>query len=100
MNEFLCENFLSPVNPNESGYVQSKNFLRQWYLHGPFPMDADTRSAAQAGDWAAVLDVEAMSGEANIKPNMQPVADPREMVKDGTWMRWETSSISRNFTTS
>ena len=56
MNEFQCENFLTPVDPNEAGYVQSKNFLRQWYVHGPFPMAPETRAAAEAGRWDGVLD--------------------------------------------
>ena len=97
MNEFQCENFLSPVDPNESGYVQSKNFLRQWYLHGPLPMSAKTRAAAQAGDWADVLDTEAVPDEVNLKPNVQPVSDPREMVRDGAWMRWETNFLKTHW---
>ena len=97
MNEFQCENFLSPVAPNESGYVQSKNFLRQWYLHGPFLMIPETRAAAEAGDWADVLDVEVVPDEANLKPNVQPVSDPREMVKSGAWMRWETGFLQTHW---
>jgi hypothetical protein len=85
------------VDPNESGYVQSKNFLRQWYLHGPLPMAAKTRAAAQAGDWADVLDTEAVPDEANLKPNVQPVSDPREMVRDGAWMRWETNFLKTHW---
>ena len=63
MNEFLCENFLSSGDPNESGYVQSKNFLRQWYVHGPFPMAPGTRAAAESGDWDTVLNEEAVPDE-------------------------------------
>ncbi|MAE66129.1 MAG: hypothetical protein CMJ18_17805 [Phycisphaeraceae bacterium] len=93
MNEFQCENFLAPVDPNEAGYVQSKNFLRQWYLHGPFPMSPETRAAAEHDRWDEVLDAEAVSDEANLKPNVQPVSDPRDMVERGAWMRWETSLL-------
>ena len=90
MNEFLCENFLSFGDPNESGFVQSKNFLRQWYVHGPFPMAPGTRAAAEAGNWDIVLNEEAVPDEANLKPDVKPVSDPRDMVKNGAWMRWET----------
>ena len=90
MNEFQCENFLAPVDPNEAGYVQSKHFLRQWTLHGPFPMAPEVRAAAEQGRFDEVLDVEAVPDEANLKPNVQPVSDPRDMVGQGAWMRWET----------
>ena len=90
MNEFLCENFLAPADRNETGYVQSKNFLRQWYIHGPFKMGKKTRAAAETGDWDKVLDTEAFPDEAGLKPEVKPVSDPRDMVKDGAWMRWET----------
>ncbi len=90
MNEFNCENFLAPVDPNEAGHLQSKNFFRQWYMHGPFPMAPEIRAAAEAGRWDEVLAAEAVPGEANLKPNVQPVSDPREMVENGAWMRWET----------
>ena len=93
MNEFQCENFLAPVDPNEAGYVQSKNFLRQWYLHGPFPMPPEVRAAAEDGRWDEVLDTPAVPDEANLKPNVQPVSDPSDMVKDGAWMRWEQDAI-------
>jgi len=93
LNEFNCENFLAPVDPNEAGHLQWKNFFRQWYLHGPFPMAPETRAAAEAGRWDEVLDAEAAPGEANLKPNVQPVSDPREMVENGAWMRWETHFI-------
>jgi len=97
MNEFKCENFLSHVDPNASGYVQSKNFLRQWYVHGPFPMEPGTRAAAEAGHWDEVLDTEALPGEARLKPNVQPVSDPREMVGDGAWMRWESDFLKTHW---
>jgi len=97
LTEFQCENFLSPADPNESGHVQWKNFLRQWYLHGPFPMAPEVRAAAEAGRWDDVLDVEAVPDEANLKPNVQPVSDPREMVKNGAWMRWETCFLQTHW---
>ena len=93
MNELQCENFLAPADPNEAGYVQSKHFLRQWYLHGPFPMSPEVRAAAEQGRWDEVLDAEAVSDEANLKPNVQPVSDPRDMVARGAWMRWESQLI-------
>ncbi|MAE66130.1 MAG: hypothetical protein CMJ18_17810 [Phycisphaeraceae bacterium] len=93
MNEFQCENFLAPADPNEAGYVQSKHFLRQWYLHGPFQMSPEVRAAAEQGRWDEVLDAEAVSDEANLKPNVQPVSDPRDMVELGAWMRWESQLI-------
>lgn len=94
MNEFKCENFLAPVDPNSAGYVQSYNFLRQWTLHGPVPMAAETRRAAEAGQWNKVIHTEALADEANLKPNVQPVEDPRDMVADGAWMRWETHFLA------
>ena len=97
MNEFLCENFLSRADPNEAGYVQSKNFLRQWYLHGPLVMAPEVRAAAEAGRWDEVLDAEAVPGEANLKPDVQPVSDPRDMVKNGAWMRWETTLVKSHW---
>ena len=53
-------------------------------------MAPEIRAAAEAGRWDEVLDAEAVPGEANLKPNVQPVSDPREMVENGAWMRWET----------
>ena len=94
MHEFQCENFLAPVDQNASGYVQSYNFLRQWTLHGPVPMSAATRRAAEAGQWNEVIHSEALRDEAHLQPNLQPVEDPREMVADGAWMRWETHFLA------
>ena len=96
MNEWQCENFLAPVDANAAGYVQSRNFLRQWMLHGPVPMSAETRRAAEAGHWNEVIHTEALPDEAKLQPNVQPVEDPRDMVADGTWMRWETHSLQTN----
>jgi len=42
---------------------------------------------ASAGRWDEVLDAEAGPGEASLEPNVQPVSDPRDMVKHGAWMR-------------
>ena len=89
-HDFSCENFLVPCDPNEAGYRKSRNFLRQWYLHGPFIMADEVRAAAQAGQWERVLDAEAVADEANMRPNVQAITDPREMVTKGVWMRWET----------
>ena len=90
MNEFKCENFLAPVDVNTSGHIQSNNFLRQWMVHGPVPMSTETRQAAEAGQWNEVIHSKALPDEVNLRPNVQPVEDPRDMVADGTWMRWET----------
>ena len=97
MNELKCENYLAPVDPNERGFVQSRNFLRQWYLHGPFVMSPETRAAAEAGLWDQVLDTEAVPDEARLEPNVQPVSDPREMVGAGAWMRWETDFLKTHW---
>ena len=88
-NRFLCENFLVANDPNED-YRQWKNFLRQWYLHGPFAMTPEVRSAAEAGRWDEALDAEVVAGEVELEPRVKPVADPRRMVEHGAWMRWET----------
>ena len=89
-HEFACENFLAACDGNEAGYRKWTNFLRQWYVHGPFVMDAATRAAAEGGRWEQVLDTEAVGVEAGLVPNVQAITDPREMVERGVWMRWET----------
>ena len=89
-HEYACENFLVPCDPNEAGYRKWTNFLRQWYVHGPFMMADDVRTAAQAGQWEQVLESEVVTDEANLRPNVKAITDPREMVDKGVWMRWET----------
>ena len=91
-HDFYCENFLVPCDPNQRGNRQWKNFLRQWYLHGPFPMTLEIRQKAKGGYWDEVIEFDAVSGEAQMRPNVLPVTDPRDMVKNGAWMRWETYS--------
>jgi hypothetical protein len=56
-------------------------------------MSDQTRKAAESGHWDRVIDTEALPDEANLKPNVQPVQDPRDMVADGVWMRWETDFL-------
>ena len=89
-HDFSCENFLVPCDPNEAGYRKWTNFLRQWYFHGPYMMTEEVRAAAQAGQWEQVLDAEAVADEGNLRPNVQAITDPREMVAEGIWIRWET----------
>ncbi len=89
-HDYKCENYLVSCDPNQSGYRQWKNFLRQWYIHGPFPMSEEIRAAAQARQWNEVLDAEATANEATLTPDAKPVTDPRKMVEQEAWMRWET----------
>ena len=62
-------------------------------IHGPVSMSSETREAAELGQWDQVLDSESLPDEANLKPNVRPVQDPRDMVADGAWMRWETDFL-------
>ena len=84
--KYNCENFLVSCHPHNDGYRQWRNFLRQWYIHGPFPFAA----VGAVPDWDDVLDTQAVPDERQLTPNLQSIGDPRQMVERGGWMRWET----------
>ena len=89
MHNFACENFLVPCDPNQAGFRQWRNYLRQWYLHGPVSWPEKVRTLAQEGKWDQVVDYEAVANENNLQPNLQPASDPTKLVERGVWMRWE-----------
>ena len=93
MNEFQCDNYLASVDPNEAGYVQSKNFLRQWYLHGPFPMLPEIRAAAEQD--AADVRPAHQSGKT-VRSLTGPARRERyREQRDGAWTRCPPTGASR-----
>ena len=81
--ESIVANFIEPVDPNRD-YLHWRNFLRQWWILGPFSFDERAYAAEQP---ARALDDHFIDGEALLEPRED------RQVASCIWRRYSAVSV-------
>ena len=81
--ESIVANFIEPTDPNRD-YVHWRNFLRQWWVLGPFSF---AERAYAAADPARALDDHFITDEALLVPHED------EEVTGCIWRRYSAVSV-------
>lgn len=81
--EHIVANFMEPADPHRN-YVHWRNFMRQWWVLGPFSF-ADRHYATACP--AKALDDHFITGEAHLIPHED------EVVEDCSWQRYSAVSV-------